>query len=408
MNQGTPTVGNDVQALTGVKVIDISSFLAGPFCATQLAEFGAEVVKVEQPRVGDACRRFGSMSNSGHSFLFASENRNKKSITLDLKDPQGSALLKALVAQADVLVENFQPGTLEGWGLGWEELSAVNPRLIMVRISGFGQTGPYHQRPGFGRIGNAFSGFTFLTGDAEGPPVTPGTAQLADYMSGIYGAMGALLALQARERTGKGQVVDVGLYEPMFRMLDDLAASYQQHGVVRQRMGAANANVVPHSHYPTKDGKWVAIACSGDKLFARLAEAIDQPEVAAGGKWETNEQRLSARSEVDRFVADWTASLSRDEVLAMCDRHQVPCGPVYAIDDIFSDAQFEARQNIAWIKDDRFGELAVPNVVPRMSATPGRIKWLAPQLGEHTDDVLRGVLGVSAERVRELRERGTI
>jgi crotonobetainyl-CoA:carnitine CoA-transferase CaiB-like acyl-CoA transferase len=259
--------GAGMRPLDGVRVIEISSFIAGPFAATQLAEFGAEIIKLELPGVGDPLRRFGTMTECGDSLPWLSECRNKKSGTLDLRKPEGAEILKQLVAQADVLVENFQPGTLEKWGLGWDVLSAVNPRLIMVRISGYGQTGPYSDRPGFGRIGNAFGGLSFLAGYPDRPPVTPGSATIPDYLAGIYGAMGVLLALRSRDATGKGQVIDIGLYEPVFRILDELAPNFHKNGYVRQRMGPGTVNVVPHSHYPTRDNRWIAIACTNDKIF---------------------------------------------------------------------------------------------------------------------------------------------
>ncbi|SAK86653.1 L-carnitine dehydratase/bile acid-inducible protein F [Caballeronia pedi] len=397
-----------VRPLDGVRVIDVSSFLAGPFCSTQLGEFGAEVIKAELPDVGDALRRFGSMTEAGVTLPWLSECRNKKSITLDLRKPGGAAILKKLVADADILVENFQPGTLEKWGLGWDVLHEVNPRLIMVRISGFGQTGPYRDRPGFGRIGNAFGGLSFLAGYPDRPPVTPGSATIPDYMAGLYGALGALLAIQARERTGEGQFVDIGLYEPIFRILDELAPSYQQNGFVRQRMGPGTVNVVPHSHYPTRDGRWIAIACTSDKIFARLAEAMDMPEVAGTGKWGHISGRERDRAEVDRTVGEWTAQFSRDEVLARCEQFQVPCGPVYGVDEIFEDPQYAARENIKYMQDARIGELAIPNVVPRLSATPGGVDWLGPDLGEHNDEVYRGLLGLDTEQLATLREEGSI
>lgn len=402
------TSGAPVQPLDGLKVIDISTFLAGPFCSTQLGEFGADVIKVEQPGVGDPARRFGTITDCGESLPFLSESRNKRSVTLDLRKPDGAALLKRLLVDADILVENFQPGTLEGWGLGWDVLHAVNPRLIMVRISGFGQTGPYKGRPGFGRIGNAFGGLSFLAGYPDRPPVTPGSATLSDYMTGIYGALGALLAVQAREKTGRGQVVDIGLYEPMFRMLDELAPAYHLKGYVRQRMGPGTVNVVPHSHYPTSDGRWVAIACTNDKIFSRLAEAMDVPELAGDGRWGTIRQREADRVQVDNFVTQWSASLTRDEVLTTCDRFQVPCGPVYAIDEIFEDPHYKARGNIAFVKDDRVGELAIPNVMPRLSDTPGGITGLGPSLGAHNEEIFAGQLGLSADQIRSLQEEGTI
>lgn len=398
----------NVRPLDGIRVIDVSSFLAGPFCSTQLGEFGAEVIKAELPDVGDALRRFGSMTEAGVTLPWLSECRNKKSITLDLRKPGGAEVLKKLVADADILVENFQPGTLEKWGLGWDVLHEVNPRLIMVRISGFGQTGPYRDRPGFGRIGNAFGGLSFLAGYPDRPPVTPGSATIPDYMAGLYGALGALLAIQARERTGEGQFVDIGLYEPIFRILDELAPSFQKNGFVRQRMGPGTVNVVPHSHYPTSDGRWIAIACTSDKIFARLAEAMGTLELAGEGKWGHISDRERERAEVDRTVGEWTAQFTRDEVLARCEQFQVPCGPVYGIDEIFEDPQYAARENIKTMQDARIGELAVPNVVPRLSATPGGIDWLGPDLGQHNDDVYRGLLGLDTEQLATLREEGAI
>jgi len=375
--------------LDGVRVVDVSSFLAGPFCSTQLAEFGAEVVKLELPVVGDPLRKFGSVTECGETLPWLSECRNKKSATLDLRKPDGAALLKRMVAEADILVENFQPGTLEKWGLGWDVLQAVNPRLIMVRISGFGQTGPYKGRPGFGRIGNAFGGLSFLAGYPDRPPVTPGSATIPDYLAGLYGAFGALLAMQAREKTGKGQVVDIGLYEPIFRILDELAPSFQLNGYIRQRMGPGTVNVVPHSHYPTRDGRWIAIACTSDKIFSRLAVAMGVPEWGGEGKWGTLRQREAERALVDEYVGAWTAQHTRDELQAVCEANEVPFGPVYAIDEIFQDPQYAARENILTVKDARVGELAIPNVVPRLTDTPGAVKWLGPAMGEHNDEVYR-------------------
>jgi succinyl-CoA:(S)-malate CoA-transferase subunit B len=394
--------------LDGVRVVDVSSFLAGPFCSTQLAEFGAEVIKLELPVVGDPLRKFGTVTDCGETLPWLSECRNKKSATLDLRKPEGAELLKRMVRDADVLVENFQPGTMETWGLGWEVLREVNPRLIMVRISGFGQTGPYSGRPGFGRIGNAFGGLSFLAGYPDRPPVTPGSATIPDYLAGLYGAFGTLLAMQARAKTGRGQFIDIGLYEPIFRILDELAPSFHLNGYVRQRMGPGTVNVVPHSHYPTKDGRWIAIACTSDKIFSRLAEAMGVPEYAEGGKWETVRQREAERAIVDEYVGEWTKTMTRDEALATCERFQVPCGPVYAIDEIFEDPQYQARGNIAWVRDARIGELAIPNVVPRLSETPGAVKWLGPSMGEHNDEVYRGWLKLDDAEIARLTDARVI
>jgi crotonobetainyl-CoA:carnitine CoA-transferase CaiB-like acyl-CoA transferase len=396
----------DIQALQGCRVLDVASFLAGPFAATQLAEFGAEVIKVELPGVGDATRRFGTMTECGDSLPWLSESRNKKCITLDLRKPDGVVLLKRLVEQSDVLIENFQPGTMERWGLGWDVLHAVNPRLIMVRISGYGQTGPYRDRPGFGRIGNAFGGLSFLAGYPDRAPVTPGSATIPDYMSGLYGALGTLLALQARQQTNEGQVIDIGLYEPIFRILDELAPAFQYNGYVRQRMGPGTVNVVPHSHYPTRDNRWIAIACTNDKIFARLAEAMGRPDLAEC--WGTLAARERDRAEVDETVGAWTANHDRAELLQICETSQVPCGPVYSIDEIFQDPQYAARENILRMDDPRMGQVAVPNLVPKLSATPGKVNWLGPELGAHNDEIYRGMLGLDVAELQRLKDAAVI
>lgn len=398
----------DVQALQGCRVLDVASFLAGPFCATQLGEFGAEVIKVELPGVGDATRRFGTMTECGDSLPWLSESRNKKCITLDLRKPDGVALIKRLVEQSDVLIENFQPGTMERWGLGWDVLSAINPRLIMVRISGYGQTGPYKDRPGFGRIGNAFGGLSFLAGYPDRAPVTPGSATIPDYMAGLYGALGTLLAMQAREKTGRGQFVDIGLYEPIFRILDELAPAFQKTGYVRQRMGPGTVNVVPHSHYPTRDNRWIAIACTNDKIFARLAEAMERPELAEPDSWGPLANRERDRVLVDETVGAWTVQFDRAELLRMCEASQVPAGPVYAIDEIFEDPHYAARGNILTVPDSRVGELAVPNVVPRLSDTPGAVRWLGEALGSHNDEIYRTMLGLDDAEMTRLAQNGVI
>jgi len=391
-----------VLPLEGVRVIDVSTFISGPFATTQLAEFGAEVIKLELPVVGDPLRKFGTVTPNGDTLPWLSECRNKKSATLDLRKPEGAELLKRMCAEADILVENFQPGTMEKWGIGWDVLHAVNPRLIMVRISGYGQTGPYSGRPGFGRIGNAFGGLSYLAGYPDRPPVTPGSATIPDYLSGIYGAMGAMLAMEARRKTGRGQVVDIGLYEPVFRILDELAPAFQHKGYVRERMGPGTVNVVPHSHYPTKDDRWIAIACTSDKIFARLADAIGAPELGDDGKWGTIRAREAARAEVDAYVGAWTSRFTRDELLQACEEAQVPCGPVYAIDEIFEDPQYKARGNILTMQDPRIGELAIPNLVPRLSETPGEVKWLGPAMGEHNGEIYRDWLKLSEAEMEAL------
>jgi crotonobetainyl-CoA:carnitine CoA-transferase CaiB-like acyl-CoA transferase len=394
--------------LQGIRVIDASSFLAGPFCATQLGEFGAEVIKIELPKVGDALRKFGTITKSGDGLLFLQESRNKKAATLDLRKPEGAEILKRLVARADVLVENFQPGTMEKWGLGWDVLEAQNGKLVMVRISGFGQTGPYSPRPGFGRIGNAFGGLSYLAGYPDRPPVTPGSATLPDYLAGLYGALGVMYALRARDMTGRGQFIDIGLYEPVHRILDELTAAYHHDGYVRERMGPGTVNAVPHSHYPTKDGKWIAIACTSDKIFMRLAELREEPGLAGDGKWGRVKDRVRDRAEVDAWVARWTERHTLDALMKLCDSVDVPYGPVNSIAEMFEDPQYQARENIKLVKDGRAGEIAMPNVCPRLSDTPGSIEWVGPALGEHNDEIYKGLLGMSDREIGVLKDKGVI
>src|SRR5215468_449582 len=392
----TPALQQTVKPLQGIRIIDVSSFLAGPFCATQLAEFGAEVIKLELPKVGDALRKFGTITETGDSLAWLQECRNKKSATLDLRKAAGAELLKRLVKQADVLVENFQPGTMEKWGLGWNVLKAVNEGLVMVRI------------PGFGHIGNAFGGLSYLAGYPDRPPVTPGSATIPDYLAGLYGALGIMFALRARDITGRGQFIDIGLYEPVFRILDELAAAYHSRGYVRERMGPGTVNVVPHSHYPTKDGKWIAIACTSDKIFARLANLLGEPALAGAGKWGKVKDRDRDRAEVDAWVTRWTQEHTLKELMELCNSLDVPYGPVNSIAEIFEDPQFKARENIKLFKDPRVGEIAMPNVCPQLSDTPGSINWLGPTLGEHNDEIYRGLLGMSEREIGVLKEKGVI
>ncbi len=394
--------------LEGVRVLDIATFIAAPFCATLLAEFGAEVIKVELPGVGDPLRRFGSPTTSGETLVWLSEARNKKSVTLDLRKPEGAALFKRLVAEADVVCENFQTGTLEKWGLGYDVLREINPGLVMLRVTGYGQTGPYAGRPGFGRIANAFGGLAFLAGYPDRPPVTPGSATIPDYLSGLFGAFGVLLALRSREQTGRGQVIDIGLYESVFRILDELAPAYDMFDFVRQRMGPGTVNSVPHSHYLCGDGRWVAIACTSDKIFARLAELMNQGELAGAGRFGTVQARQEARAEVDQMVSDWTGERDRDEVVALCEAGQVPCGPIYAIDEIFEDPQFQARDNWKEMTDPRIGRLKVPNVVPRLTETPGGIDHLGGTLGDGIDRIYKELLGMGEDELAGLRKKGVI
>ena len=389
--------------LDGILVLDCSTFLAGPFAAGILGEFGAEVIKIEHPGGGDPFRKYGTPAAESDTLCFLSEDRNRGSVTLDLKSAKGGALFRRLAAKADVVVENFRPGTLEKWGLGYASLAAENPRLVMLHVSGYGQDGPYRDRPGFARIAHAFGGLTNLAGMPGGPPLTPGSTSLADYMSGLYGVIGIMMALRDRDASGEGQEIDIALYEPVFRVLDELAPAYARKGTVRGREGLGTLNACPHGHFECADGGWVAIACTSDKMWERLAATMGRPELAAPDRFAMSRQRVAAREEVDGIVSGWTRSMARDQVIQRCVAGEVPCGAVNTIADIFADPHFEARGNLERVADPRAGEVVVPAVVPRLSRTPGRIDRLAPALGADTDSVLRDKLGLSAAEIAALK-----
>ncbi len=396
--------------LAGIRVIDVATVIAAPFCATMLGEFGADVLKIEHPIGGDALRRFGTPSQRGDTYTWLSESRNKRSVTLDLRMPAGVEVFKRLIQQTDVLCENFRTGTLEKWGLGWDVLHEINPRLIMLRVTGYGQTGPYKDRPGFARVAHAVGGIAYLAGMPKGTPVTPGSTTLGDYMTGLYGCIGVLMALRHRDLTGEGQYVDAALYESVFRCTEELAPAYGMHGIVRERLGSShNDFACPHGHFATKDGKWVAISCATDKLFMRLAMAMGRPELASSSTYGEQKTRLAHRHDVNEIVRDWCGSLSREEVLERCYATDTPAGPLNNIADIFGDRQFHARRNLVAVDEPKTGEaIVVPSPVPQLSATPARIRSLGPELGQHTDEVLREVLGMDDTQIAELRKQRVI
>jgi crotonobetainyl-CoA:carnitine CoA-transferase CaiB-like acyl-CoA transferase len=390
------------EALAGIRVLDIATFIAAPFCGTVLGDFGAEVIKIELPDEGDPLRRFGTPSECGDTYVWLSEARNKKSVTLDLRSQEGAALFRELVRHSDVVLENFRPGTLEKWGLGFDALSAVNPKLIMLRVSGYGQDGPNRNKPGFARIAHGFSGLAHLAGEPGRPPVMPGSTSLADYISGLWGAIGVLMALRHAEATGQGQVIDIGLYESVFRLLDEIAPVYAKTGFVRERMGADTVNVVPHSHYETADGRWVALACSSDKMFARLAEAMGRLDLVGDGPYATMAARLAHRDDVNGIVAAWVRTMTLERALAVCDQYQVPCGPIYNIKDIFEDPHYQARENVMEVAS-RAGLISIPSALPRMSRTPPRFKHAGVAKGDHTEEILSALAGVDAQTLAKLR-----
>ncbi len=394
--------------LANIRVVDAATFIAAPFTASILGEFGAEVIKVEQPAGGDPLRNFGTQTARGDTFCWLSEARNKKSVTLDLRQGEGAELFRRLVAEADVLCENFRPGTLERWGLGPDELQALNPGLVVLRISGYGQTGPYSARPGFARIAHAFGGLAHLTGMPGGPPLTPGSTSLADYISGLYGVVGVMMALRERENSGLGQIVDLALYEPILRILDELVPAYAGRGVTRGRLGLGTSNACPHGHFQTADGHWVAIACTNDKMWKRLTDIMERPELATAETYAKAARRITESAYIDGLVGAWVGGHGRDEVIAVCVAGEVPCAAVNAIEDIFEDPHLEAREDLLRVADELLGEVVVPNCFPRLSATPGRVDHLGPALGSANREVLCGLLGLSDEAFEALQGKGVI
>jgi len=398
-------------ALDSVRVLDLATYLAAPVCATLLGEFGAEVIKVEQPRVGDDLRRLGRAAgpDAGGSYWWFVESRNKKSITCNLRDPEGQALIRHLIAESHVVTENFRPGTLERWNLGWEALSAIRRSLVMVRISAFGQTGPSRERPGFGRIAAAVGGLAYLSGYPDRPPVSPGTPTVPDYLAGVFGAVGALVALRHAERTGEGQVVDLALYEPVLRVLDDAIAVYGATGHVRERIGSGTESAVPHNHFLTRDGRWIAIACTNDRMFARLLQAMGRTDLTGDPRMATTPARLAHRALVDELVAGWVAAREAPEALTALEAAEVPSSLVASVRDLFEDAHVRARENIVSVALPLLGRLAMPGVVPRLTLTPGRIDAAGPaRPGEHNEEIYGARLGLSREALARLAERGVI
>lgn len=391
-------------ALQGLRVIEMGQLIAGPFASKLLGEFGADVIKIEPPGVGDPLRKWRKIKD-GTSLWWHVQSRNKRSLTLDLKQAEAQDIVRKLVAEADVLVENFRPGTLEGWGLGYDALKAINPRLIMLRISGYGQTGPYRDLPGFGVIGEAMGGLRHLSGYPGQAPVRVGIS-IGDSLSSLYGVIGVLLALQERARSGEGQEIDVALYESVFAMMESLIPEYDAFGYIREPAGSALPGITPSNSYPCNDGSYVLIAGNGDSIYKRLMSLIGRDDLGNDPRLAQNDGRSQHAELIDGAIAEWSAQRSRDEVIEALKGARVPAGYPYTAADIVQDPHYLARQMIEQVQTS-VGPLKVPGVLPKLSRTPGRIGTGGPQLGEHNDDILAG-LGLSEEQVAGLRERGII
>ncbi len=393
--------------LEGLVVIEMGTLIAGPFCGQILGDFGATVIKLEDPGKGDPMRQWGRSLPMGHSPWWPVIGRNKRSVTLNLRDPEGQSIARRLIAGADVLIENFRPGAMEKWGLGYEALSAENPKLVMARVSGFGQTGPYAQRAGYALIGEAMGGLRYITGEPDRAPARAGIS-VGDSLAGLHAALGTMMALHARERTGRGQIVDAAIYESVLSVMENLITEYGLTGYVRERSGSVLPGIAPSNAYPTADGALVVIGANQDTLFGRLCEAMGRPELSHDPRYAGHAARGENQAELDTLIGAWTATLTAADLLALMEKSGVAAGRVYRAPDMLTDPQFEARDAIVEIPHPVFGSVKMQNAFPKLSDTPGGVRWPGPALGEHTDEVLAERAGVSVETLATLRGRGVI
>ncbi|AWN35270.1 CaiB/BaiF CoA transferase family protein [Methylobacterium radiodurans] len=392
--------------LSGIRVLELGQLIAAPFAARLMAEFGAEVIKVEPPGDGDPLRRWRKM-HEGTSLWWYLQSRNKKSIAVNLKSPDGLDVVKQLARSADVVIENFRPGGLEKLGLGWDVLSALNPNLVMVRISGYGQTGPYRDRPGFGAIGEAMGGIRYTTGSPEAPPARVGVS-IGDTLASLHGVMGALMALlRVKMGQGAGQVIDVSLVESVFNVMESLVPEYDLLGEVRTRTGGALPGITPSNTYPTRDGGYVVIAGNSDPIFRRLMTMIGRVDLAEDPALRSNDGRSKQAAMLDAVISDWSAARTVEEALAALDAADVPAGRIYSVADIVADPHYQARGMILPADLPGGQQVKMPGIVPKLSETPGEVRWQGPALGQHTDSVLAD-LGLDAERIARLRETGAV
>ena len=392
--------------LKGIKVIELGTLIAGPFCARLMAEFGAEVIKIESPEGGDPLRKWRKL-HDGTSLWWYVQARNKKSVTLNLRMPEAQEIVRRLAKDADIVIENFRPGAMEKWNIGWETLSAINPGLIMVRLSGYGQTGPYRDRPGFGAIGESMGGMRYVTGYPDRPPVRVGVS-IGDSIAALHGVIGALMALHHRERNGgRGQDIAVALYEAVFNMMESVLPEYGMFGHIRERSGASLPGIVPSNTYVTRDHKYVVIGANADNIFKRMMRAIGRADLADDPSLAHNDGRVARTEEIESVISDWVARHDLERVLEVLDKAEVPSGKIYDIADIAADAHYRARDMIQEFRLSDGTPLKAPGIVPRLSETPGETRWLGPKLGEHTAEVLAG-LGYSSDELADLKRRGAI
>ena len=391
--------------LKDVKVLELGQLIAGPFCTRVMAEFGAQVIKVESPNGGDPLRKWRKLYKE-KSLWWLLQARNKQSVTINLKEKDGQEIVRRLAKDADILVENFRPGALEKWGLGYDSLAKENSGLVMVRLSGYGQTGPYRDRPGFGAIGEAMGGLRHVTGYPDRPPVRVGIS-LGDAVASLYGVIGALMALKQREVSGKGQVVDVALYEAVFSLMESMVPEFDYYDFVRERTGSSLPGIAPSNSYLTKDGKYVVIGANGDSIFKRMMLAIDRKDLADDPDLSHNDGRAERSDELDSVIGAWCASHDLLHVLDVLEKAEVPSGKIYDVADIVSDVHYRARHMIQEHRLSEDESLLIPGIVPKLSDTPGKTNWLGPDLGEHTDNVLTAA-GYALEEIEDFRRRKII
>ena len=393
--------------LSGLRVIEMGSLIAGPFCGQVLGDFGAEVIKLEDPKVGDPMRQWGRSKPKGLSPWWPVIGRNKKSVTIDLRTGEGRDIARTLIAKADVVVENFRPGTLEKWGMGYDVLARTNPGLVMARVSGFGQTGPYAKRAGYALVGEAMGGLRHITGEPDRPPARAGIS-IGDSLSGLNAALGVMMALHARQRTGKGQVVDAAIYESVLTVMENLITEYDLTGYVRERSGAVLPGIAPSNVYPTKSGELVLIGANQDTLFKRLCDLMGRPDLADDPRYRDHAARGAHQGELDARIAAWTADQDIDDLLPKLEAAGLATGRIYRAPDMLKDPQFQARESIVTVPHPVFGALKMQNAFPRLTETPGGVRWPGPMLGEHTEGVLSALAGLNAGALADLRARSVI
>ena len=392
-----------MEPLSKLKVVEMGQLIAGPFAAKTLADFGADVIKIEPPKEGDALRKWRLLKD-GTSVWWQVQSRNKKSLSLDLRKSEAQDIVRTLVKEADVLIVNFRPGTLEGWGLDPEKLLQLNPKLIVLRISGYGQTGPYRDKPGFGVVAEAMGGLRHLTAEPGRVPVRVGIS-IGDTLASLHGVIGILLALQERHNSGKGQIIDIALYEAVFNCMESLLPEYSAFGEVRQAAGSALPGIAPTNAYQCADGGYVLVAGNGDSIFKRLMTVIGREDLGNDPQLETNDGRVKRVAELDQAIGEWAKTVSTTKALEALDSVSVPAGKIYTVADIASDPHYKARENIQTIQMQDGTKLDVPGVIPKLSRTPGSIKTLAPDIGQNTDEILKSI-GLSDDQVASLKERG--